>query len=183
MLSLSAHKFYGPKGAGVLYIKNGVKIEKHVGGGEQERGLRGGTLNVPAIVGLAYALEKTKRELPARQEKMRALRQAFLRTVSCLDGLSVNGDGLPAVLNLRVAGVKNDTLLYRLDLAGVAVAAGSACASASVKPSHVLTAMGLSDEQARECVRISFGKENTEEEVVRAGEIFVNAVKTIRDEK
>lgn len=183
MLSISAHKFYGPKGAGVLYIKNGVKIEKHVGGGEQERGLRGGTLNVPAVVGLACALEKTKRELPARQEKMRALRAAFLRTVSVLDGLSVNGDGLPAVLNLRVAGVKNDTLLYRLDLEGVAVAAGSACASASVKPSHVLTAMGLSEKQARECVRISFGKENTEEDVVRAGEIFVNVVKTVRGEK
>jgi cysteine desulfurase len=180
LLSLSAHKFYGPKGAGALYIKSGVKIEKHVGGGEQERGLRGGTLNVPAIVGLACALEKTARELPARQEKIRLLRERFLQEIASLGGVFVNGEGLPSVLNLRVAGVKNDTLLYRLDLEGVAVAAGSACASASVKPSHVLTAMGLSDEEARECVRISFGKDNTEEEIVRAAAIFVKAVNAVR---
>ncbi len=180
LLSLSAHKFYGPKGAGALYIKSGVKIERHVGGGEQERGLRGGTLNVPAIVGLACALEKTARELPARQEKIRLLRETFLQEIASLGGVFVNGEGLPSVLNLRVAGVKNDTLLYRLDLEGVAVAAGSACASASVKPSHVLTAMGLSDEEARECVRISFGKDNTEEEIVRAAAIFVKAVNAVR---
>ena len=165
MLSLSAHKFYGPKGCGALYVKNGVKIKGHVIGGEQERGLRGGTTNVAAVVGLAEAYKKTVNELPQIAEKLIALRKAFLEELSVLDGITVNGNNendLPAVLNLRIKGVNNADFVYSMDLQGVCVAAGSACASASIKPSHVLTAMGLTDEQAKECVRISFGKNNTE---------------------
>jgi len=169
MLSFSAHKFYGPKGIGALYIKSGVKIEKFVCGGEQERGMRGGTVNVPAVVGFATALKKTVAERAERATHLTKLRAAFLRQLEGLDGVSVNGEeGLPAVLNLRFEGVENDTLLYAMDLEGIAMAAGSACASASVKPSHVLTAMGLSEKQARGSVRISFGKDNTEEDVIFA---------------
>ena len=183
MLSLSAHKFYGPKGCGALYIKNGVKIEKLVGGGEQERGLRGGTVNVPSVVGLAAAYAKTREEMQSTAEKLNTLSKLFLRKISAVSGVSRNGDSenaLPAVLNLRIAGVENTAFLYNMDLQGVSIAAGSACASASVKPSHVLTAMGLDERAAKECVRVSLGKNNTVEEIERAAAIAVETVKRLR---
>lgn len=182
MLSFSSHKFYGPKGCGVLYVKNGVKIDRFVGGGEQERGLRGGTTNVPAVVGLAEAFCKNVEGMSVMNEKIDRLSKLFLEEISVLDGVSVNGQQprLPAILNLRVKGVSNVDLLYKLDLKGVCIAVGSACASASVKPSHVLMAMGLTEADARECVRISFGKENTEEEIRFATNAFVEAVNALR---
>ena len=178
MLSFSGHKFYGPKGCGVLYIRSGVKVEKLVGGGEQERGLRGGTLNVPSVVGLAAAYEKTVKEMERSNQKIRALSELFMQEISCLKGVTRNGSGdmLPAVLNLRFEGVENTAFLYSMDLKGVALAAGSACASASVKPSHVLTAMGLTAEQAKECVRLSFGKDNTEEEIRQGARLTLETV-------
>ena len=183
MLSFSAHKFYGPKGIGVLYIKNGTRICKFVGGGEQERGMRGGTLNVPAIVGMAAAYEKCVRESAQNNDKIRKLAELFLDKISALNGVSVNGareSSLPSVLNVRFAGVENTAFLYSMDLQGICVAAGSACASASVKPSHVLTAMGLSNEQAKESVRFSFGKNNTEEEIDAAAKATVEIVNRLR---
>ena len=183
MLSFSGHKFYGPKGVGVLYIKSGVKVEKLVGGGEQERGLRGGTVNVPAVVGIAAAYEKTVLEMDEANAKMQALSALFLREISALDGVRRNGDGencLPSVLNLRFAGVENTALLFNMDLQGVCLAAGSACASASVKPSHVLTAMGLSETQAKESVRFSFGKDNTEAEILLGAKLTVETVNKLR---
>ena len=183
MLSLSSHKFYGPKGCGVLYIRNGVKMKGHVIGGEQERGLRGGTTNVAAVVGLAAAYEKTVNELPLIMEKLAALRKVFLEELSVLDGITVNGGNkgdLSAVLNLRIQGVNNADFVYSMDLQGVCVAAGSACASASIKPSHVLTAMGFTDEEAKECVRISFGKRNTDEEVREAAKKAVEIINRLR---
>jgi len=182
MLSLSSHKFYGPKGCGVLYVKGGVKIERFVGGGEQERGLRGGTTNVPAVVGLATAFSQNAATMSAMNKKIQNLSTLFLQEISCLKDVYVNGDGekLSSILNLRVAGVNNVDLLYNLDLQGVCVAVGSACASASVKPSHVLLAMGLTEKEARECVRISFGKDNTEEQIRFAAKAFANAVAKLR---
>lgn len=182
MLSLSSHKFYGPKGCGVLYVKNGVKIDKYIGGGEQERGLRGGTTNVPCVVGLAEAYERNVGTMSASNEKIKRVSQLFLEGISSLSGISINGEGdkLPGILNLRVKGVSNVDLLYKLDLKGVCVAVGSACASGSIAPSHVLLAMGLKEEEARECVRISFGKDNTEEEGIRASKIFVETVEELR---
>ena len=183
MLSFSSHKFYGPKGCGVLYIKSGVKVERFVGGGEQERGLRGGTTNVPAVVGLAAAFCENEATMSVSNEKIERLSKLFLDGISPLNGVSVNGSGekLPAILNLRVKGVSNVDLLYKLDLQGVCIAVGSACASASVKPSHVLLAMGLTEEAARESVRISFGKDNTEKEVLFAANAFVAAVENLRN--
>ena len=184
MLSVSSHKLHGPKGCGALYIRGGVKVEKLVGGGEQERGLRGGTLNVPAIVGFSAAFDKTERLREETEERMRRLQELFLEGIAELDGVTVNGKDEPrtaAVLSLRVAGVDNATLLYRADLEGLCIAAGSACASASVKPSHVLLAMGMSEQAARETVRVSFGRQNTEEEVVWAAKIFVKTVKSLRN--
>ncbi|MBQ7912731.1 MAG: cysteine desulfurase [Clostridia bacterium] len=183
MLSLSSHKFYGPKGCGALYIKNGVKIKGHVVGGEQERGLRGGTTNVAAVVGLAEAYKKTVENLPQTTETLTTLRKAFLDGLSVLDGITVNGGNegdLPSVLNLRIEGVNNADFVYSMDLQGVCVAAGSACASASIKPSHVLTAMGFTEAQAKECVRISFGKYNTEEEVREAAKKAVEIINRLR---
>ena len=183
MLSLSAHKFYGPKGCGALYIKNGVKVEKLVGGGEQERGLRGGTLNVASIVGLYEAYKKTVEEISIREEKLQRLKGLFLEQLKGLEGVSINGaeETLPALINIRFRGVDNATLLYAMDMQGVCLSAGSACASASVKPSHVLTAMGLTEEEAKESVRISFGKENTEEEAIFAGKLLSSEVKRLRN--
>ena len=181
MLSLSAHKFYGPKGAGALYVKNGVKIEKLIGGGEQERGLRGGTSNVPAIVGLSAAYLKNKATMSAANEKLKRLRDVFLEGVSALSGVSVNGEeGLFGIVNVRFEGVLNTDLLYNLDLQGVCISVGSACASASVKPSQVLLAMGLTEEETRESVRFSFGKDNTEEEILFAVDKTVEIVQRLR---
>lgn len=183
MLSLSAHKFYGPKGCGVLYIRNGVKTEKLVVGGEQERGLRGGTTNVPAVVGLAAAYEKTVREIETTNEKLRRFRALFLDGISGLDGVKINGDenGLPAILNLCFDGVENAAFLYKMDLQGVCLAAGSACSSASLKPSHVLTAMGLSETEAKSSVRFSFGKDNTEAEILRGAALTMETVRALRE--
>ena len=114
-------------------------------------------------------------------EKIQRLKTMFLLGVSALDNVSENGkNDLPAVLNLRVRGVENADLVYALDLQGVCIAAGSACASASVKPSHVLQAIGLDEQAAKESVRISFGKDNTEEEIVRAAEIFTQTTLRLR---
>ena len=167
MLSFSAHKFYGPKGVGVLYVKNGVKIEKLVGGGEQERGLRGGTVNVPAVVGIAKAYKLACEQMQDNEAKISALVERFINGLKEISNVSYNGDGerIPSVVNVRFAGVENTAFLYNMDLNGVCLSAGSACASASVKPSHVLTAMGLDETEAKESVRFSFGKNNTEEEI------------------
>ena len=182
-LSVSAHKFYGPKGCGALYIKSGIKVQNLIIGGEQERGLRGGTVNVPSVVGLSEAYKKNKATMSESNEKIKDLRDLFLSQISCVEGVFVNGDlenALPSVLNLRIDGVENAAFLYNMDLKGVCLAAGSACASASIKPSHVLTAMGLEEKQAKSSVRISFGKNNTKEEVLRATELFVETIGRLR---
>ncbi len=182
MLSLSSHKFFGPKGCGVLYVKSGVRMERFVGGGEQERGLRGGTTNVPSVVGLAAAYAKNAATMSLSNEKLERLKAVFLQGISKLEGVRVNGAGsrLAGILNLRVEGVNNIDLSYKLDLQGVCVAVGSACASGSIEPSHVLLAMGLTEGEARESVRISFGKDNTEEQAVKAAQIFVETVENLR---
>lgn len=184
LLSFSGHKFYGPKGVGVLYIKNGVKLEKLVAGGEQERGMRGGTVNVPSVVGIAAAYEKCRREMDGANAKLQKLSALFMEKISALDGVKRNGDkdnALPSVLNLHFAGVENTSFLYNMDLQGVCLAAGSACASASVKPSHVLTAMGLTEKEAKESVRFSLGKNNTEEEICTAARLTVETINRLRN--
>lgn len=182
LLSFSSHKFYGPKGGGVLYVKSGLKTEKLIVGGEQEKGLRGGTTNVPVVVGLAAAYQKNMATMSASNQKIEELRQRFLHALSDLDGVIVNGAApcVPSILNVRFCGVDNVSLLYKMDLQGVCLAAGSACASASVKPSHVLLAMGLTDEAAKESVRFSLGKDNTEEEIDRAALLVKDTVRSLR---
>ena len=180
MLSISSHKFYGPKGCGALYIKSGVKIKPIIVGGEQERGLRGGTTNVSAVVGMAAAYRKTVATVSETNEKIRKLRAVFVEEISGLDGVRIYGGDIPAVLSLRIEGVTGVDLVYKLDLCGVSISAGAACASASVKPSHVMMAMGLTEGQARECVRVSFGKGNTEEEVKKAAALIKEVAENLR---
>ncbi len=180
MLSISSHKFYGPKGCGALYIKSGVKVKGLIVGGEQERGLRGGTTNVPAVVGLSAAYEKNAKEMAAANEKIADLRRIFLKNLQDLDGVEIVGGGIPGILNLHFDGVSNADFVFNMDLLGVSVAAGSACASASIKPSHVLLAMGLTEKKAKECVRFSFGKRNTSEEMAKAAALTVQVVKRLR---
>ena len=189
MLSLSAHKFYGPKGVGALYIKSGVRIEKLIGGGEQERGLRGGTSNVAAIVGLSSAYQKARTDMEKNEKQLAELSAYFMQQlrektakIDGFAGLVLNGEGeekLPSVCNVRFVGVENTALLFNLDLQGVCVAAGSACASASIKPSHVLTAMGLDERSAKECIRFSFGKENTKAQIDYAVDKIVQTVEQL----
>lgn len=181
MLSFSSHKFYGPKGCGGLYIRSGVKARGLIVGGEQERGLRGGTTNVAGVVGMAEAYKKKEILLEETQSKMLALRALFLEEISTVGGVFVNGNqGLPALLNLRVEGVNGVDLVYNMDLQGICISAGAACASASVKPSRALLAMGLSETQAKECVRIGFGRENTEEQIRFAAQKFKECVNRLR---
>ena len=180
MLAFSSHKIYGPKGCGALYIRSGVKVKGLIVGGEQERGLRGGTTNVPAVVGFANAYEKTVRDMQENNAKIHTLRQIFLQEISELDKVTINGEGVPALLNLRFEGVNAVDLVYAADLKGVGIAAGSACASASIKPSHVLLAMGMDERGAKESVRISLGKDNTEDEMREAAKILKEIVARLR---
>ena len=169
-LSISAHKFYGPKGVGALYLRKGVKIKGIVVGGEQERSLRGGTYNTPAIVGMGAAIEKAVEHLSDNAAHLAALKYRFLKQVEELGFCRVNGgeNTHPGIANVLFYGVKNSELLSALDQMGVEASAGSACSSGSVEPSHVLTAMGLSESEVRSSVRFSFGRENTFEDVDRA---------------
>lgn len=183
LLSISAHKFYGPKGAGALYIRTGTRMQPLIAGGHQERGLRGGTTNVPAAVGMAAALRYASAEREQNNAKVRALRDEFIaRILAGVPGAQLNGRGerLPGIANFSFEGIAGAAMLQRLDLAGVAVSVGAACSSGSAQPSHVLLSMGLSSERAAGGVRFSFGKDNTEADAAAAAEEVIRAAKELR---
>lgn len=169
LLSLSAHKIYGPKGVGTLYIRRGVRLHPLIHGGHQERGRRAGTENVPGIVGLAVAARLIFEEMPEESERLRGLRdrlEAALR--SRIEGVTVNGHPtlrLPHTTNLAFEGVEAQSLVAALDLEGVAVSAGSACAVGSLRPSHVLQGMGLPRERVEGSIRFSLGRLTAEEDI------------------
>lgn len=167
LLSMSAHKFYGPKGAGALYIRRGVRIDGLILGGEQERGLRAGTENVPAIVGMGRALELACRDMSQHVQGLTALRELMMTLAQQrIPGIHINGDRinrLPGNVHLSIDGMDSSLLLARLDMEGIAASAGSACASGSLERSHVLRAMGRDERQAD--VRFSIGEDNTREEI------------------
>ena len=162
LLSLSAHKFYGPKGVGVLYVRTGTPLAPLVVGGGQEAGLRAGTENVAGIAGLATALELAVTDLPDEAARLAALRDRFEAGVlATIPGTRINAAGaerLPNISSVAFAGVDATELLIRLDIDGVAVSAGSACAAGSAEPSHVLAAIGAPDWAARGTIRFSFGR-------------------------
>ena len=169
LLSLSGHKFHGPKGTGVLYVKKGVRLHKLLYGGHHERDRRAGTENVPGIVGLGKAAELARTQLDQRIRLMRELRDHLEESlISGFNGVRINGDKdrrVPSVSNLSFDGIDGESLLIALDLKGIAVSTGSACASGSIEPSHVLQALGLSREEIRGSVRFSFSAFNTREEI------------------
>lgn len=182
--SLSAHKIYGPKGIGALYIRRGTDIEQLLHGGGQERGRRAGTENVPLAVGFAAAATLICRDREEEQARLRRLRTMFLQKLTAaFPGLLVNGQpdaGIAGIISVSFPPerfpVDGDSLLFRLDLAGVAAASGSACTSGSLSPSHVLLAMGRDTPTARATIRFSPGRMTTEEDigetVSRLGEII-----------
>jgi len=170
LLALSAHKFGGPPGVGVLVVRKGVELQA-LTPGHQEAGLRGGTQNVPYAEALALALELATSEQPAHAERLAALRDGFEREVRArLDGVKVNGEGAPRVpntSNLCFTGADGEALLIALDLECICVSSGAACASGTLQPSHVLLAMGLTPAQAHGSLRFSMGPETTKAEVER----------------
>ena len=168
MLSLSAHKFHGPKGIGVLYAKGGIPLTNIIEGGAQERGKRAGTENIPAIVGMAAALKAAVDHLHENAEKMTALRDKLIDGLSKIPHSALNGDPknrLPGNVNFCFEGIEGESLLLLLDAKGICASSGSACTSGSLDPSHVLLAIGRPHEVAHGSLRLSLCEENTEEEI------------------
>ena len=184
-LSLSAHKFYGPKGIGVLYVKKGVQFNKFINGGHQERNKRAGTENVAGIVGLAKAMELAYQDLKEHNKKIKELRDYYVEQIKeKIPYIKINGDmenRLPGNSNISFRFIEGEGLLLNLDLKGICASSGSACTSGSLDPSHVLLAIGLPHEIAHGSLRISIGKYNTKEEIDYLIENLVEIVGRLRE--
>ncbi|WP_243090423.1 cysteine desulfurase family protein [Thermus neutrinimicus] len=182
LVSLSAHKFYGPKGIGVLLVRQGVDLFPLVPG-KQEGGRRGGTQSPALAHGMAVALEKALRLLPKESSRLLTLRRRLEEGLLSVEGVELNGHPerrLPKLVNVTVKGADGEALLLAMDLMGVAVSSGSACSAGSLEPSHVLLAIGRSPREARASLRFSLGRHTTEAEVDRAVEVFKEAVARAR---
>ena len=183
MLSASGHKFGAPKGIGFLYIKNGIPVSKLIFGGRQERGARGGTENTLGIISMAAALEDAIEHMDERNKHIGFLRDKILNKLLKIEGAQLNGSHINRVasnINIRFDGVPGRTLVTLCDLYGVCISSGSACNEGVATPSHVLKAIGLSDEEALSSIRITIGHENTEEEIDEAAEIITALIERIR---
>ncbi len=184
-LSMSAHKFYGPKGIGVLYVKKGIIFQKFMNGGHQERNKRAGTENVPAIVGMGKAIEIAYRDLEKHTKQIEELRDYYVNQVKDrIPYIKINGDmekRLPGNSNISFRFIEGEGLLLNLDLKGICASSGSACTSGSLDPSHVLLAIGLPHEIAHGSLRISIGKYNTKEEIDYLTENLVEIVSRLRE--
>ncbi len=168
MLSISAHKFHGPKGVGALYCRKGILLQNLIEGGAQERGKRAGTENLPAIVGMAKALDDACKNIDKNAKYVSALRDKLIAGLSTIEHSVVNGDTvnrLPGNVNMCFEGIEGESLLLLLDMKGIEASSGSACTSGSLDPSHVLLAIGLPHEVAHGSLRLSICEENTEEEI------------------
>lgn len=168
LMSLTAHKFHGPKGCGALYIRKGVRVANLIEGGAQERSRRAGTENVAGIVGLQAALELAISTMSERAERLTKMRDRLISGLLKIDRSRLNGSKehrLPGNVNMCFEGIEGESLLLRLDLAGVSASSGSACTSGSLDPSHVLLALGLPHEIAHGSLRLSFSDDNTEEDI------------------
>lgn len=185
VMSMSSHKIYGPKGVGALYIRNGLRTESIITGGHQERMKRGGTTNTAGIVGFSEAFKITVKDIDKNFEYVSSLRDHFIdRVLSEVPFVKLNGprqNRLPANADFSFEFIEGESILFSLDLAGIAVSSGSACSSGSLEPSHVLLALGLPEELAHGSIRFSFGKHNTIEEVDYAVETIKSAVKRLRE--
>ena len=189
LMSLSAHKFHGPKGIGCLYVRRGTRLDGILSGGAQERGLRPGTENVAAIVGMGAAMEIARRDMDAALARIRRLRDRLITRVlsdvpdSFLNGPEPDAAGEKRAANnahFSFAGIDGEALLLRLDLAGIAASAGSACTAGSMEASHVLKAVGLDDGRIRSGIRLTLGRETTEEEIDQASAAIAAIVADLR---
>jgi cysteine desulfurase len=184
LLSISGHKFYGPKGVGALYVRKGTKLVSFMHGGEQEKRRRAGTENVPAIVGLGKAVELAGQEMGKEAERLACLRDKLIKgLVEKIDHICLNGHPkrrLPNNVNVSVDFVEGESMLLNLDLEGVCASTGSACSSASLEPPHVLLALGLPPEQAHGSLRFTLGRENTEADIERVLEVLPGIVARLR---
>jgi cysteine desulfurase len=184
LLSISAHKLYGPKGVGALYVRKGTKLVPLMHGGEQEKRHRAGTENVPAIVGLGKAVELAGQEIGREAKRLAYLRDKLIKGLGeKIDHIRLNGHlkrRLPNNVNLSVDFVEGESMLLNLDLEGICASTGSACSSASLEPSHVLLALGLPPEQAHSSLRFTLGRENTEADIERVLEVLPAIVAKLR---
>ena len=168
LLSLSGHKFYGPKGIGALYVRKGIKFNPLIEGGSQERGKRAGTENVACIVGLGKAIEIASHNMAEESRRISELRDYLINGLLSIEGTSLNGsldNRLPNNVNVSFEGLEGETLLMMLDNIGICVSSGSACSSLSLEPSHVLLSIGLSEKDAKSSVRFTLGEENSKEQI------------------
>ncbi len=184
VMSISAHKIYGPKGVGALYVSNKVKIDPIVFGGNQERSKRGGTSNTAGIVGFAKASEIALRDMKTNNHKLRNLSEYFVAKISdSIDNIIINANTrqkLSHIVSVTFVGVDGESLLTKLDMNGIAVSTGSACSSNSLSVSHVMKAIGLSNDNAKSTIRFSFGKNNSFEEIDKAISVISRAVEDLR---
>lgn len=185
MLSLSAHKLYGPKGVGALYVRKGVKLKSFIHGGAQERGIRAGTENVSGIVGLGKAIEITSTEMNEENKRLIILRDKIIDGVQkTIPYTKLNGhktDRLPGNVNISFEFIEGESILLLLDMNDICASSGSACTSGSLDPSHVLLAIGLPHEKAHGSLRLTLGIENTEEDVDKLLEVLPPIIKRLRD--
>lgn len=184
LLSMAAHKFYGPKGVGALYVRKGIKLEPLIYGGGQERNRRAGTENIAGIVGMAKALSLANSELEENRKRITALRDYLIDSVLArFEHVRLNGDRtlrLPGNTNFSFEFIEGESLLLNLDLKGIAASSGSACASGSLEPSHVLLAMGICHEIAHGSLRLTLGKSTTKEEIDYLLEVLPEIVTKLR---
>ncbi len=184
-LAFSAHKIYGPKGVGALYVKRGTPFCPLIRGGHQERGRRAGTENTIGIVAFAKAIEMRKQEMSDEAERLRRLKKILIDGIkSKIPDVQFNGhptDTLPGTLNISFAGAEGESILLYLDLEGIGVSTGSACASGSLEPSHVILATGVGAELAHGSIRISMGRENTADDIYYTVSALERVVKKVRD--
>lgn len=183
-LTISAHKIYGPKGVGVLFVKTGVPFCPFIRGGHQERGRRAGTENTLGIIGLGKAIDVLRNEMEGEIKRLWKLKNRLRSGIEKnIPDVKFNGhfeDSLPGTLNVSFDGAEGEAILLYLDLCGIAVSTGSACASGSLDPSHVLLAIGLEQERAHGSIRFSLGRENTEEDVDYVVEKLTEVIKKLR---
>jgi cysteine desulfurase len=184
LLAMSAHKLYGPKGVGALYIRKGTKLTPFMNGGEQEQGRRAGTENVPAIVGFGKATEIANQDMDMEGKRLISLRDTLINgLISQIEHIRLNGHPtrrLPNNVNVSVESVEGESMLLNLDLEGVAASSGSACSSGSLEPSYVLLAMGLSHELAHGSLRFSLGRESTEADISRVLVVLPRIIAKLR---
>lgn len=183
-MSLSAHKFYGPRGVGILYLRTGTRITPQIHGGSQERNRRAGTENVAGIVGAAYALQLAQEDREQENARLIALRDDLIARVLRIEGSRLTGhpaNRLPNNASFAFQGIEGESLLLNLDVAGIAAASGSACTSAVLEPSHVLVAMGIDNEWNRGHLRLTLGKSSTIEDVARVADELPGMITSLRN--